>query len=311
MLSRFSSNSSPLKSTIGRPNLRSNGPARTTQNWVPGTARAAFRGLSLMAPRAAASLAESLFLKPLRLRAPLREQWWATDAEEITLPWRGQPVLAGWSWGWSGRVVLLVHGWGGRGLQMGAFAAPLVEAGFRVVAFDAPGHGKSPGGQSSLPEFAAAVEEVSAYLGGVEAIVAHSFGAAATTMTLGTSTHIEHPPERLVYVAPASDFESIAGRFSDLTGFTPKVVGQMRRRIEKRFDLRWQDVHPQVLAESMSQELLIFHDLEDQEVPLRDSRTLARAWPKAQLHQTQGLGHHGILRQEEIVTKATEFLSRP
>ncbi len=316
-----SGKSSFSKSTIGRPNSGSSGLTRTTQNRVPGTARAAFRGLSLMAPRAAASLAESIFLKPIRLKAPLREQWWATDAEEITIPRQGGRALAGWSWGWSGPVVLLVHGWGGRGLQMGAFAAPLVEAGFRVVAFDAPGHGRSPGSKSSLPEFAAAIEEVCTYLGGVDAIIAHSFGAAATTMMLGTSMSstsmsstaesLQLAPERLVYVAPASDFGSIAKRFSDLTGFTPKVVGRMRRRIEKRLDLRWQDVQPQTLAESLSQDLLIFHDLEDEEVPIGDSRLLQRAWPKAELHESLGLGHHGILRQERVVARAVAHLTRP
>ena len=305
-----SDKSSSGKSTIGRLNSGSSGSGRTTQNRVPGTARAAFRGLSLMAPGAAATLAENIFLKPIRLKAPLREQWWATDAEEISLPRHGRPALKGWSWGWSGPVVLLVHGWGGRGLQMGAFAAPLAEAGFRVVAFDAPGHGKSPGGKSSLPEFAAAIEEVCTHLGGVEAIIAHSFGAAATTMMLGTSEHLETPPKRLVYVAPASDFGSVATRFSDLTGFTPKVIGRMRRRIEKRLDLRWQDVQPQVLAESLPQDLLIFHDSEDNEVPIRDSRLLQRAWPHAELRESKGLGHHAILRQERVVARAVEHLAR-
>ncbi|HET9560049.1 MAG TPA: hypothetical protein VFS70_23170, partial [Actinomycetota bacterium] len=35
-------------------------------------------------------------------------------------------------------AVYLVHGWGGWRWQLDAFVAPLVTAGFRVVAFDAP-----------------------------------------------------------------------------------------------------------------------------------------------------------------------------
>ena len=48
-------------------------------------------------------------------------------------------------WG-EGPVVLLVHGWGGWRGQLGRFVAPLVDAGHRVVAVDAPGHGDAGAG---------------------------------------------------------------------------------------------------------------------------------------------------------------------
>jgi len=37
----------------------------------------------------------------------------------------------------------MVHGWNGRGAQLGAFAPELVRVGFRVVTFDTPAHGRS------------------------------------------------------------------------------------------------------------------------------------------------------------------------
>ena len=40
-------------------------------------------------------------------------------------------------------AVYLVHGWGGWRWQLDPFVGPLVDAGFRVVAFDAPSHGGS------------------------------------------------------------------------------------------------------------------------------------------------------------------------
>jgi alpha-beta hydrolase superfamily lysophospholipase len=36
-------------------------------------------------------------------------------------------------------TVVLVHGWGSRASRLSALAAALVEAGFRAVAYDAPG----------------------------------------------------------------------------------------------------------------------------------------------------------------------------
>ena len=307
MVGAHSSSPHSIKSTNGRSKMGSSTPSPTA---VPGTARAAFRGLSRMAPGAAARLAESLFLKPLRLSPAPRERWWATDAEELRFPLPDGRALVGWVWGWSGPTILLVHGWGGRGLQMGAFAAPLVEAGYRVVAFDALAHGRSPGARTSLPEFAGAIRDVMDHLGGVEAVIAHSFGAATTTVALAGALDpaVSPAPRSLVYVAPASDFGSVAARFSDMTGFTPEVVGRMRGQIERRFDIRWRDLQSRALAPRLRQRLLILHDEWDEEVPLRDSRLLAEAWPGARLEVTHGLGHHRILRQTQSVASAVEFL---
>ncbi|MCH2108975.1 MAG: hypothetical protein MK135_06570 [Polyangiaceae bacterium] len=45
----------------------------------------------------------------------------------------------------SGPQILLVHGWGGAGVQMAAFVDPLVERGYSVVVVDLPAHGGSEG----------------------------------------------------------------------------------------------------------------------------------------------------------------------
>ena len=66
--------------------------------------------------------------------------------------------LAVWSWG-DGPTAILLHGWGGRSDQLAAFVPPLLAAGFSVVAPDAPGHGDSTGGTSSVLAFAAAIAE--------------------------------------------------------------------------------------------------------------------------------------------------------
>ncbi len=78
--------------------------------------------------------------------------------------------------------MLLVHGWEGRGSQLGAFVEPLVRAGLSVVAFDAPGHGDSPGRRLYLTDMADAIIDVERAVGPLHAIVAHSFGAAAVLL---------------------------------------------------------------------------------------------------------------------------------
>ncbi|MEM1207550.1 MAG: alpha/beta fold hydrolase [Acidobacteriota bacterium] len=268
--------------------------------------------LGRLAPGPASSLARHWFLSPPRRGVPTREAWWATDGDAFGIPAAGG-TLAAWSWGWGPKTVVLVHGWGGRGLQLGAFAAPLVEAGFRVVAFDAPGHGQSPGRSSSLPAMASAVERVVGHLERVDGaevhgVMAHSFGAAAVTLALARSSAMASVG-RLVFLAPPADLRSLVRRFGALTGFPEPVVHRMRRSIEGRFGIVFDELGPKVLAPQVGRPLLIVHDRGDTEIPWRDGATLARAWPGALLRSTRGLGHFRLLRDSSVVGLGVDFLA--
>src|SRR6185503_15435757 len=117
--------------------------------------------------------------------------------------------LAVQRWG-KGPLVILVHGWNGRGSQLGGFVQPLVDAGFQVVAFDAPGHGGPRGASSSLVRFAdafdAVVDATRPFFQPLAAVVAHSMGGAAVTYALSRraerSADAELGSPRLVFIAP-------------------------------------------------------------------------------------------------------------
>ena len=59
--------------------------------------------------------------------------------------WDGHRI-AGEEWG-EGPPIYLVHGWGGQRPHLAVFVKPLVEAGYRVVAFDLPSHNESDPGE--------------------------------------------------------------------------------------------------------------------------------------------------------------------
>src|SRR5213082_3427517 len=91
-------------------------------------------------PSLAGRLAASLFARPRRHRRPDRERALIARGAPLPLP----QGLSATQWG-AGPAVLLVHGWEGRGAQLGALVDPLVEAGYRVIALDGPAHGDSAG----------------------------------------------------------------------------------------------------------------------------------------------------------------------
>ena len=276
------------------------------QRAIHGGVRPLVRGLSRVAPATASRVARSIFLRPPRLSPPNRETWWATEAEEWSLSF-GQGTLRAWRWGWGSKTVLLVHGWGGRGLQMGAFAAPLVEAGYRVVAYDAPGHGRSTGTHSSLPEKAAAVRAMVHHLGGVEAIVAHSAGAAAVTAALG-QPGTELPVGRLVYLAPSVDMIGITERFAHLSGFPMAVVDRMREGIETQYGVLFRELAGVAIAPQLRQPLLVIHDRDDREIALAEGEALVRSWRGSELVVTEGLGHYRLLRDDRVVARGVTFV---
>jgi pimeloyl-ACP methyl ester carboxylesterase len=259
------------------------------------------RGLDAVAPRLAARAAARLFLTPRRAALPQSEAKWRESAHREQRELASRMVTT-WSWG-EGKAVLLLHGWEGRGTQLGALAETLAAEGYRVVAPDFPAHGDSPGRKTNLLEFAAAVQALAEELEPV-AIVAHSFGSAATTVALSRFPFAG----RLVYVAPPEDFGFFTAIFGGMLGISSDLAKRMEREIERQFDIEWSRLRGAALAPTMTAPLLVIHDEEDVDVPVRYGRIIAAAWPKARLLITRGLGHRRILRDAGVIAEVVQFI---
>lgn len=264
--------------------------------------RALFSALSRIAPGLAAAVAERLFFTPPRSRAS-RGDAALRAAQPLRLSLAGVR-LAGWRWG-RGPAVVLLHGWGGRAAQLTAFVEPLVQRGFSVIAFDAPGHGRSGGGLSSAPQFARALASLAARLGPLHGVVAHSLGATATALALREGLSVG----RVVFLGPAADPPAWVEPFARTLGLAPEVVGRLRARSERRLGLGWAELNLPAFAGSLDVPALILHDTEDTEVPLADGVAIAAAWPGARLVTTTGLGHYRLLRDPAVAARAVEFLA--
>jgi len=213
--------------------------------------------------------------------------------------------IAAWSWG-EGRTILLIHGWGGHAGRLTHYVEPLTHAGFRVLAFDAPGHGDSSGWRVSLPELAIAIAQVAEQVGPIHGVVAHSLGATAVAIALRNGLHVD----RAVFLAPASDPEKLSSRFGRLLRLSKAECELMKGRLLQRYNLRWSELKIVDWARSLSTSLLVFHDRGDFKVPLAEGQAIVRAWPRGQLVMTRGLGHHKILRDPAVIIRAVAFLAK-
>lgn len=273
-----------------------------SQTLAPAPLRAAFALLGRLAPGAAGAMAERLFLTPPRHAVPPREREALAGAVpfEVRL---GRIGLRAWRLG-EGPAVLLCHGWGGRGAQILSLGQPLREAGFSLVTYDAPAHGRSGGRLASVPVFAEAIAAV-AEQSGARAAVAHSMGGAALALAILRGLPVD---AGVVVGTPRSPWPFFRA-FGEVMGLPPGVRDAARTRLERRvgftadaFDL------PRMAAAAPPVPLLVVHDRGDAEVPFADGADIAAAWPGARLMATEGLGHRRILRDPAVARATASFV---
>jgi len=268
--------------------------------------RVAIRLLGLVSPALAGRWVYRLWFQPIRFPEPPQEKEWRRRAEPMAVEHRGQ-LLAVDAWG-QGPTVLLVHGWNGRGAQLGAFAPALTDAGYRVVAFDTPAHGRSPGRATNLPEISEAIQSVASRCGPVHAIVGHSFGVACAVFAMQQGLQANC----FVALSPPDSVRSLTRKFFVALDIRPAVQAEFNRLFEADFgaDL-WQRFSPEVLVRHLHVPGLVIHDQDDRDVPWQEGAAVAQAWPGAEFIRTAGLGHRRILRDPAVIERVTAFIASP
>jgi pimeloyl-ACP methyl ester carboxylesterase len=263
-----------------------------------------FTTVGSVAPAVAARWAESLFCTPPRHEPRGGDEAFLATGRRFTVRSEGQQ-LAAWEWGRRGSpTVVLVHGWGSRAGRFSAMGAELIEAGFRVVAYDGPAHGASTGRFASLPEFARALRAVGDAAGAIYGLVGHSLGGAAAVLALRDGL----PARRVVLLAAPADVTRFSTAFADHLRLTPRTRRTLRRNLEARLRTRWEDLHLPTIVRALAAPALLVHDRGDPDVPYAQGAEIADAWPGARLVATEGLGHRALLRDPAVVRRVAAFL---
>lgn len=265
----------------------------------------ATKAAAAVSPGLAGPPAARLWFTPWRIepgeRAARRQREWLAGTESVSFD---SGRLSGYSAG-DGPAVMLVHGWGERAASLGAFVAPLVAAGYRVVGVDLPAHGASAGGRTDGLKIAAAIRTVRDSLGDVRAVVAHSMGATTTLYAAREGLDVK----ALVLLAPSVRLDRALQTFGGLFKLPPAAVIGLKATIDRRYgsDI-WDRLSGTTIASDVRIPGLIVHDREDPQVALADAEALHAAWEGSAMVTTEGLGHGRILRDPDVIRRVTEFL---
>jgi predicted alpha/beta hydrolase family esterase len=271
--------------------------------------RSLFRILEALSPRLAARLGFMLFLKPMRRELQANDAQFMAGAK-LHLLRSGADRVQVYEWGTGDRTVLIAHGWGSRASRFAPMARALLERGWRVLAFDAPGHGLSPGRSSSLPQFMAAMNQVATQLGPVQALIGHSLGGLAIACERQKPLPAWFASlQKVVLISVPDGAAFLIDSFLQMLGIGSATARHMHTRFSQRFG------SPQSYVVTTGSPLhlatLVVHDRGDDIVPFAHSEQLLPKLAAGRMLTTETLGHSALTRDAATISSIADFLDEP
>lgn len=259
----------------------------------------------VLAPGRTFARAARLFTTPLATTRKRAQRSVTPAPREARLP-VGDHTVTIYEWGnpWRQPYVLFAHGWSSHGTRIASWIGPLQAAGYAVVAFDQPGHGKSPGETTTLPDFARHLMHVANHYGPAAAVLGHSMGGAASAAALANGLRAD----RAILLAPAADPVAAMERFAGALWLGASFARRIAAWLERETRVPVDALQAHRTAPRIGRPALIVHDLEDREVPWDEGERYARLWPGARMISTRGLGHNRIADDPEVIAAALRFL---
>lgn len=288
---------------------------------APWPVRARMRVLERVAPRRAARLAEALWFRVPPAPSAHRLNRFTPPGGAPFFLMAGPAEVKGETFGCDrarvdagAPLAFLVHGWGGYWQQLASHIPALVEAGYRVVAYDAPSHGRSTHGahgfgSGSVLEMTEAIDAVVGEFGRPSLVLAHSIGAMAALR----DARRRPMAEAYIFFAPQIRLEPALTWFEQVVGMGPRTRELFLERVTSNAGVVPDDFDMVADVTRRAEKgplpkLLVVHDEQDPDAPFSQARVLADAWPSAELMATQGLGHRKVIWHKEVVKKVADFI---
>lgn len=267
--------------------------------------RLAFRLLGPILPGLMSRWARAIWFRTRRHEEPARERRSRLRASECSLR-VGDKEIQAWYWG-DGPVVLLVHGWNGRGNQLCNFIDPLIKAGYRVLSFDAPGHGLSPGKHAGLFSIRDTLLALHLQRGPIHAVIAHSFGVACLAAAIDQGLQIAGA----ICVSTPPGFERLVGNFTASLEMPDAVSEQLKARLIEHVGTgTWDKFADSFSLNDDQLHCLVIHDEQDDIVDWHIGEQLAASSANAEFILTSELGHTKVLHSRQLANQVVEFIDK-
>jgi pimeloyl-ACP methyl ester carboxylesterase len=261
--------------------------------------------ISFISPKLITLFAAKLFTTPIKHKIPKRELEMERNSTQklIKIPAIDKEIIL-YQYGKSEKKILLVHGWSGRGTQLFKIADELLKAGYSTISFDAPAHGKSPGKNTIMVDFISAILEIDKQFGPFEAAIGHSLGGMSVLNAIKKGLKVNHA----VVIGSGDIVQDIMDDFVAKLGLKPSISTRLRLHFEKKYKEEMNSYSAFLAAQETSIPILVIHDNDDPEVPVKAGIHIHKYLKNGELLLTNGLGHRKILGNPKVIEKTVQFI---
>lgn len=261
--------------------------------------------LSLLMPNTFTKLAYDQLTNPQIHKLREHEIQTLNKAESAEIDFKGFKIKT-YHWPGEGERILLIHGWEGQAGNFSDLIEKLIIKGYDIHAFDAPSHGLSSRGKTSLFDFTDLTSERIQTIKPLH-LISHSFGGVATTYALLQTP--ESKIEKYVLITTPDKFSERINDVSEQVGISDKVKRKLIAKIETEADQKIDVLNVSEFVKQISvKEALILHDKNDKIIPFEQSKNVDENWEASSLVEINNTGHFRILRTESVLAKIIEFL---
>lgn len=271
-----------------------------------GIIRVFFSVASVISPKWTIKKALELFIKP-RIRAKhsyqdellksvIRHDLKFEDKIVRVYEWKGGPKKA-----------VLLHGWESRATALRNVVPGLINLGYTVYGIDAPAHGESSGKITNAKEYGEIIYKASLEYGPFELALIHSFGGLALSYAL-----VEIPgfnvPKVIMLGQPATTKLALKSLYQ-LLKLKPEIQKGVEDIIHHVSGYAVEDFSVANLSKDFKNTKgLLFHDNNDNLVPIKIALEVVENWNDSRLYITSGLGHFRLIKSKAVLSKIEEWI---
>lgn len=262
----------------------------------------AVRAVNKLSTRAAGKLAFNIWFTPQNRPISEADHSWLSSAKQDSMDYQGK-ALPVYQWG-VGPTILNVHGWGGHSGQFRQLTHALVETGYRVIAFDAPGHGRAEGKTTNAEEISDIIQRI-AQQETLLGIISHSIGGLSSQNALNAGAKAGF---HVVLNTPMC-LTHIVHTFKHQLSLPTEVIDQHKALMEEKFgEGFWQEYD--LRNQSFQIPHFYSYDSTDHQVSPEVGKTLQVQFPEADHLFTQALGHNKAVRNSGVIDAVKTFIQK-
>lgn len=260
---------------------------------------------AFVSKKLAIKFAARIFTMPIKHKIPKRELEMDLKSAQktISVPAINKNIVT-YHYGNSERKILLVHGWSGRGTQLFKIADELLHHGYSTVSFDAPAHGKSEGKTTIMSEFIASILEIEKEFGPFEYAIGHSLGGMSVLNAIKDGLKVN----KAIIIGSGDIVQDILDEFIFKLKLKKEYSEELKVFFENKYQLKMDDFSAYRAAQKIKIPVLVIHDNDDPEVPVKAGIHIHQNLENGSLFLTDGLGHRKILGNQNVIKKIIEFI---